>query len=104
MPYALVEKDYECLTDAQQRAVGLFVRFLLSQGGNDLDMMPFSGFHDMTLPVAVPRQQNVEKVEFSAATQKFGQEAAEMFDFLMSQHGSREEGFVFNREEANARR
>ena len=100
MPYALVKKDYECLTASQQRTVGLFIRFLSSQNGNESDV-PFSGFHDMTFPVALSREQ---KEEPSAATQSFGQEAAEMFDFLMSQHGSREEGFVFNREEANARR
>ena len=34
---------------------------------------------------------------------EFGQEASDMFDFLMSEHGSRTAGFVFDREEANAR-
>ena len=31
------------------------------------------------------------------------QEGREMFDYLMAQKGSLEEGYVFNREEANAR-
>lgn len=40
----------------------------------------------------------------AASNAKFGQDASEMFDFLMSQHGSRTPGYVFDREEANARR
>ena len=32
------------------------------------------------------------------------QEAQEMFDYLMAQTGSLADGYVFNREEANARR
>lgn len=62
MPYALLEKDYDCLTDSQQRTVGLFVRFLLSQRGNDLDM-PFSGFRDITFPVAVSNPQHTRQTE-----------------------------------------
>lgn len=35
MPYAVLEKEIEKLDDAQQKAVVMFVRFLLSQGEND---------------------------------------------------------------------
>ncbi len=34
MPYAALEKEIEKLDDAQQNAVVMFVRFLLSQGTN----------------------------------------------------------------------
>lgn len=34
MPYAVLEKEIEKLDEAQQNAVVMFVRFLLSQGAN----------------------------------------------------------------------
>ena len=37
MPFAILEKDFERLDDAQQKAVVLFVRFLLVQNGGRFD-------------------------------------------------------------------
>ena len=44
-----------------------------------------------------------EKVSASCYGAELGQEASDMFSFLMSEHGSRKAGYVFDREEANAR-
>ena len=54
----------------------------------------------MTLEALVLRY--LESVA-EAAQRRREQEGREMFDYLMAQKGSLEDGYVFNREEANAR-
>ena len=59
MPYELIEKEYDCLTDSQQRIVGLFIRFLLSQGAEDEGYS--KEFNGMAYSVAVHASPKVKK-------------------------------------------
>ena len=43
MPYAIIEKEFERLDDAQQLAVGYFVRFLLTQNGQHYHVAAMGG-------------------------------------------------------------
>ena len=62
MPYATIEKDYDCLTDSQQRMVGLFVRFLLSQGREGFDMT-FDDIQEKSFPIVVPCPKQAKQTE-----------------------------------------
>ena len=55
-----------------------------------------------TFPLAVLDKDAEESVA-EAEQRRREQEGREMFDYLMAQKGSLEDGYVFNREEANAR-
>ena len=62
MPYELLEREIEGLSEAQQRAVVLFVRFLSSQGKNlEFVPVPSGGFTSMPLPAPNENRRVIDR-------------------------------------------
>lgn len=61
MPYEVLEKEIESLTDVQKKAVFLFVRFLASQDSNEIDFS--SGHFGVSLAPIPPTLDEIKGKE-----------------------------------------